>query len=95
MTGALEEAFRQVAVSHARLVEMLQLHENRLDGHDEAQEGTDGRLDALIDDQISAREQAEERGRILDEKLARLAEAQVRADEQIRRLIVQDGDTNR
>lgn len=83
----LEEAFRQVAVSHARLIEMLQLHENRLDGHDEAQARTDGRMDALIDDQISAREQAEERGRLLDEKLARLAEAQARADEQIRLLM--------
>jgi chromosome segregation ATPase len=87
----LEEAFRQVAESHVRLVELLQLHENRLDSHDQAQERTDGRLDALIDDQISAREHAAERGRILDEKLARLAEAQARADEQIRGLLERDG----
>ena len=83
----LEEAFRQVGESHVQLVEMLRIHENRLDGHDQAQERTDSRMDALIDDQISAREQAEQRGRILDEKLARLAEAQARADEQIRRLM--------
>jgi chromosome segregation ATPase len=82
----LEEAFRLVAQSHAQLVEMIQIHENRLDGQDQAQERTDGRLDALIDDQISARSQAEERGRILDGKLARLSEAQARADEQIRML---------
>jgi hypothetical protein len=88
----LEEAFRQVAESHVRLVEMLQLHENRLDDQGAAQERTDGRLDVLIDDQISAREQAAERGRLLDEKLARLAEAQARADEQIRLLLERGGD---
>jgi hypothetical protein len=91
----LEEAFRQVAESHVRLVEMLQLHEKRLDGQDAAQERTDGRLDVLIDDQISAREQAAERGRLLDEKLGRLAEAQARADEQIRLLLERSGDTTR
>ena len=80
-----------VAQSHAQLVEMIRLHEGRLDGHDEARGRTDGRLDALIDDQISARSQAEERGRLLDEKLARLAEAQARADEQIRMLKARDG----
>src|SRR5262249_48562240 len=53
----LEEAFRQVGESHVQLVEMLRIHENRLDGHDQAQERTDSRMDALIDDQISAREQ--------------------------------------
>jgi hypothetical protein len=91
----LEEAFRQVAESHVRLVEMLQLHEKRLDGQDAEQERTDGRLDVLIDDQISAREQAAERGRLLDEKLGRLAEAQARADEQIRLLLERSGDTTR
>jgi len=55
--------------------------------------GADRRqADALIDDQISAHEQAEERRRILDEKLARLAEAQKRTDEQIRLLITRDRD---
>jgi len=87
----LEEAFRLVASSHAQLVEMIRLHENRLDGHDHAQARTDGRLDVLIDDQISARSQAEERGRLLDEKLARLAEAQARTDEQIRMLAAGNG----
>jgi hypothetical protein len=82
----LEEAFPMVAQSHAQLVEMIRLHEGRLDGHDEAQERTDGRLDALIDDQISARSQAEERGRLLDQKIARLQEAQALTDEQIRLL---------
>jgi hypothetical protein len=91
----LEEAFQLVAVSHAQLVEMIQLHENRLDGHDEAQARADGRIDALIDDQIAVRRQAEERGRILDEKLARLQEAQSRADEQIRLLTGHNGDTTR
>jgi hypothetical protein len=91
----LEEAFRLVAVSHAQLVEMIQLHENRLDGHDEAQARADGRIDALINDQIAVRRQAEERGRILDEKLARLQEAQSRADEQIRLLTGHNGDTTR
>jgi hypothetical protein len=91
----LEEAFRLVAVSHAQLVEMIQLHEKRLDGYDEAQARTDGRIDALIDDQIAVRRQAEERGRILDEKLARLQEAQARADEQIRLLTGHNGDTTR
>jgi len=87
----LEEAYRLVASSHAQLVEMIQLHEKRLDGQDAAQERTDGRLDVLIDDQISAREHAEVRGRRLDEKLARLAEAQARADEQLRLLLERDG----
>ncbi|MBO0863061.1 MAG: hypothetical protein J2P21_32115 [Chloracidobacterium sp.] len=87
----LEEAFRLVAQSHAQLVEMIRIHESRLDDHDQAQARTDGRLDALIDDQISARAQAEERGRILDEKLARLTEAQARADEQIRMLAARNG----
>jgi chromosome segregation ATPase len=91
----IEEAFRQVAESHVRLVEMLQLHEKRLDGQDAAQERTDGRLDALIDDQISARAQAAERGRLLDEKLTRLAEAQARADAQIRLLMERSGDATR
>lgn len=91
----LEEAFRLVAVSHAQLVEMIQLHENRLDGHDEAQARADVRIDALIDDQIAVRRQAEERGRILDEKLARLQEAQSRADEQIRLLTGHNSDTTR
>jgi hypothetical protein len=45
----LEDAFRLVAESHAQLVEMIRLHEGRIDGHDEAQERTDGRLDAVID----------------------------------------------
>jgi hypothetical protein len=42
-------------------------------------------------DQISARMQAEARGRLLDEKLAQLAEAQARTDEQIRLLIERSG----
>ncbi|HEX5085384.1 MAG TPA: hypothetical protein VFY40_25385, partial [Blastocatellia bacterium] len=88
----LEEAFRLVAQSHAQLVGMIQMHENRLDGQDEAQERTDVRLDALIDDQISARSQAEERGRLLDEKLRLLSEAQARADEQIRALAARNGE---
>jgi chromosome segregation ATPase len=87
----LEEAFRQVAASHVQLVELLQRHEDRLDGHDDANERTDARLDALIDAQISARMQAEARGRLLDEKLAQLAEAQARTDEQIRLLIERSG----
>ncbi|MGH9751850.1 MAG: hypothetical protein ACREA2_03625 [Blastocatellia bacterium] len=84
----LEESFRTV-------VELLRRHEERLDGQDEARERTDGRLDALIDDQISARIQAEERGRLMDEKLARLAEAQRRTDEQIRLLIERNGSETR
>jgi chromosome segregation ATPase len=87
----LEESFRLVASSHSQLVEIIRLHERRLDGDDEAQARTDGRVDALIDDQISARAQAEERGRLLDEKLARLQEAQAQADEQIRMLAARNG----
>lgn len=87
----LEEAFKLVARAHADMVEMIRRHEERLDGHDSDHTRTDGRLDALIDDQISARSRAEERGRLLDEKLARLAEAQRRADEQIRLLAARDG----
>lgn len=87
----LEEAFRQVASAHAQLVELLSRHEDRLDGHDEDQARTDGRLDALIDDQISARRQAEARGRLLDEKLARLQEAQARTDEQLLLLVERNG----
>lgn len=89
----LEEAFRQVAESHADIVALLLRHEDRLSGHDEDQARTDGRLDALIDDQISARRQAEERGRLLDEKLARLSEAQARTDEQIQQLRSGNKDT--
>lgn len=87
----LEEAYKLVARSHATIVKLLERHEERLDGHDRDLERTDGRLDAVIDDQISARSQAEERGRLLDEKLARLQEAQARADEQIRLLAARNG----
>lgn len=48
----LEEGFRQVAESHRMLVELAQIQEERIDGHDEAQVHTDARLDALIDSQI-------------------------------------------
>ena len=101
----LEEAFRQVATSHAQLVEMLQLHEERLDGHDEADVQTESRLDGLIDAQIDFserlsqlaaiqaehRKQSEDRGARLDEKLVRLQEAQARTAAQIRMLINRNG----
>lgn len=90
-----EERMAKLEETRAMLVEMIGRHEDRLDGHDSDHERTDGRLDALIDDQISARSQAEERGRLLDEKLARLSLAQARADEQIRMLTDRNGDTKR
>ena|SRR5215471_16052392 len=80
----LEEAFRQVASSHAQLVEMLQLHEDRLDGQDEAALQTDSRLDALIDAQIQLTHQVDTltgdiaalngRAAATDERLDRMAE---------------------
>ncbi len=55
----IEEAFRQVAAAHAALVEMLRLHDERLDGHDEANVHTESRLDALIDSQIRLTERVD------------------------------------
>ncbi len=103
----LEEAFRQVAESHQTLVHLASVHEERLDGHDEANVHTDNRLDALIDAQIGLddrlaklsaaqaeyRKQAEERGARLDEKLAQLTAAQARTDEQIKELLIRNGST--
>jgi hypothetical protein len=45
----LDEAFKQVAVSHQMVVELLQIQEERIDGHDESTKNTDARLNALID----------------------------------------------
>lgn len=97
----VEEGFRQVAETHQALVQLVSLHEERLDAANEALGHTDGRLDALVDAQIDFserlaqlaaaqaedRKRAGERGRLLDEKLAKLAEAQARAAEQIALLI--------
>jgi chromosome segregation ATPase len=79
----LEEAFRQVAASQAQLVEMLQLHEDRLDGQDEANVHTESRLDALIDSQIRLTERVDTltrdiaavngRAAATDERLDRMA----------------------
>jgi SHS2 domain-containing protein len=55
----LEEAFRQVAAAHVQLVEMIRLHENRLDGHDGANAHAESRLDALINSQIQLTERVD------------------------------------
>lgn len=96
----LEEAFRQVAVSHVQVVEMLRHHEERLDGHDEANVQTESRLDALIDTQIHLTERVdtltrdiaalghrfEEMAAVTNEQIKALIEAQARTDEQIEAL---------
>lgn len=101
----LEEAFRQVGVSHQMLIQLVGIQEERIDGHDQAQRSTDARFDALIDAQIGLderiarlataqsghRRQAEERHARLDEKLSQLAAAQARSDERINELFNKNG----
>jgi len=101
----MEEALRQIAGSHQTLVQMLAIHEDRLDAGDESQNHTDGRLDALLNSQIdfnarlseiaeiqaAHKREAGERGANLDAKLERLAEAQARTGEQIRALLDRNG----
>ncbi len=101
----LEEAFRRIAEAHQTLVQLISIHEERLDAGDEARAHTDVRLDGLIDAQIGFderlarladaqaqyRRQAEERGARLDEKLAQLQAAQARTDEQIKLLLDRNG----
>ncbi len=101
----VEEGFRRLAEAHQALVQLLGIHDERLDAGDAAQEHTDARLDGLIDAQIdfSARlaqlaaiqaeqkREADQRGVRLDEKLAQLQEAQARAAEQIRLLMESNG----
>lgn len=102
----VEEGFKRIAETHQAVVQMLGLHEGRLDAGDEAQEHTDGRLDALLDAQIdfsqrlaeiasiqaAHRLEAEDRGARLDEKITRLAEAQAHAAEQIKLLMERKTD---
>ncbi|MCG3159732.1 MAG: hypothetical protein JMDDDDMK_00747 [Acidobacteria bacterium] len=101
----LDAAFRQIAESHQTLVQMLAIHEDRLDAGDKSQSHTDGRLDALLDSQIdfnarlmeiaeiqaARKREADERGARLDARLAQLAEAQARTDERIRALLERNG----
>jgi len=101
----VEEGFRRIAEAHQALVQLLGIHDERLDAGDEAQAHTDARLDALITAQIDfnerlaqlaaaqaeQRREAEERGARLDEKLAQLAEAQARTAEQVRLLCERNG----
>ena len=79
----LEEVFRQVAASHQMLVELASIHEERLDGQDEADVQTESRLDALIDAQILLTERVDTltrdivaingRSAATDERLDRMA----------------------
>lgn len=101
----VEEGFRRLAEAHQALVQLLGIHDERLDAGDEARTHTDARLDGLIDAQIDFSErlaqlaaiqaeqkrEAEARGARLDEKLAQLQEAQARAAEQIKLLIERNG----
>jgi hypothetical protein len=101
----VEEGFRRLAEAHQALVQLLGIHDERLDAGDEARTHTDARLDGLIDAQIDFSErlaqlaelqvqhkrEADERGARLDEKLAQLQEAQARAAEQIRLLMEGNG----
>jgi chromosome segregation ATPase len=94
----LEEAFRQVAASHAQLVEMLQLHEDRPDGQGEANVHTESRLDALIDAQIQLTQRVDTltgdisalngRAAATDERLDRMAERMEAHDQQLGRIEV-------
>ncbi len=101
----MEEAFRQIAESHQALIGLLRIQEERIDGHDGAQQSTDARLDALIDAQIGFDERlariaaaqaehrklAEERHARLDEKLVQLAAAQAKTEERIEELFNRNG----
>jgi len=103
----IEDGFRQIAAGHQTLIQLINIHKDRLDASDESQAHTDGRLDALLDMQIyfsegladlavaqsESRIEAKERWARLDEKIAQLAEAQARADEQIRLLLDRNGAT--
>jgi chromosome segregation ATPase len=48
----LDEVVKRVAVAHESIVELISLHEKRLDGHDSTEQATDDKLNALIDAQV-------------------------------------------
>jgi len=82
----LEESFRQVAESHAQLVEMLRLHEERLDGHDDVDRGVDEKLKALIDAQVGleARQARFDESYQLLVQLARIQEERIDGQDEAR-----------
>ena len=48
----LDEIVKQIAEAHKSIVELIRLHEERLDGHDGALRTTDDKLSALINAQV-------------------------------------------
>jgi chromosome segregation ATPase len=100
----LEEAFRQVAAAHVQLVEMIRLHENRLDGHDGANAHAESRLDALINSQIQLTERVDTlttdiaavNGRVerIGDQLDQAAALQAANAEQIKALIAAQARTD-
>ncbi|MCI0662789.1 MAG: hypothetical protein L0220_17110, partial [Acidobacteria bacterium] len=92
----LETAVQQVAVSYQMIVELIQIQEERIDGHDEMHKDTDARLNALIDSQIRVGEKVDKltaditavNGRVdrIDERLDRMSERAEAHDQQLIRI---------
>ncbi|HEY8462279.1 MAG TPA: hypothetical protein VIM99_17965, partial [Blastocatellia bacterium] len=67
----LDEIVKQIAVAHKSIIELISLHEKRLDGHDLATQSTNGKLDALINAQV----RLEDRQAKLDEIVKQVVES--------------------